>query len=142
MVRINARIPEKTKTWLLQNFKTKGAGAEYVLAAVPELYRRTLRDLKGRFTTGELSLMIDCVNATILTPQLAGQHLVINCVDSMELDGTASKWSVDRDGFTDSLQALSIFEAACLGIWARGFWESGTWEKEGGGLEEWVGKLA
>ena len=141
MLKIGPRISEKTSEWLTCQFSSRNAGAEYLLEVVPQLYRRTLRDLRGRFTPGELSLMLDCMNATMLTPQLAGQQLAINCIDSMELDLTAEKWSVDRQAFTERLQALSLWESACLEIWARGFWESGTWKQENG-LREWVGQLA
>jgi hypothetical protein len=56
----------------------------------------------------------------------------------MDLDGTDTKWSIDRQEFTGRLTSLSIFEAACLEIWAHAFWESDVEED----LENWLRQLA
>lgn len=135
-MKLGPRISDTAATWLSAHFSSRNAGAEYILEAFPELYRRVLRDLDGRFTPGELSLMLDVMNGHMLTPQLAGQSLIISCVDSMDLDGTGEKWKIDPEGFTDSLQGLRPFELACLEIWARAFWESGKGE-----LKNWVAQL-
>jgi len=135
-MKLGPRISDTAATWLSAHFSTRNAGAEYILEAFPELYRRVLRDLKGRFTPGELSLLLDVMNGHMLTPQLAGQSLIISCVDSMALDGTDTKWGVDAQGFADSLQGCRPFELACLEIWAQAFWESGNGE-----LRNWVAQL-
>lgn len=119
---ISPRIAPVVEDWLTENFKTRTGGAEYVLEAFYSLYRRTMHELKGRFADGELKLMLDVFNSTALTPGIAGQQLLISCVDGMELDNMDDKWDVDRASLTGKLQALSLFEAACLEIWANGFW--------------------
>jgi len=107
---------------LVQQFRDPATGIEHIVRTLAMLYRRTLADLKGRFDQGELSLMLDVFNATALMPQIAGQHLLINCVDGMELDRLDKKWKVDRPEFTKKLEALTLLEAACLEFWANGFW--------------------
>ncbi|MBW2345630.1 MAG: hypothetical protein JRF53_16845, partial [Deltaproteobacteria bacterium] len=67
---LGPRIGPQTEKWLEGIFSAKHPGAEYVLEMTPSLYSRTLDDLKGRFGDGELSLMIDVFNSTMLTPQL------------------------------------------------------------------------
>jgi len=88
--------------------------------------------------------MIDVFNSTALTPQLAGQHIEIQCVDGMALDNLDEKWDVNKEGFIEKLKSLTIFEAACLEIWANGFWYGG-WHPEGiygaGELEEYISRL-
>jgi hypothetical protein len=136
-MKIGPRISESAGAWLGQNFSSRNAGAEYVLEAFPECYRRTMYDLKGRFSAGELSLLIDTFNSTMLSPRLAGQHLALSAHDSMILDGTDQKWSVDREGFEAKIAALSFFECAALEIWVKAFWE----QHEKNNLEEYVAFL-
>lgn len=107
---------------LVQQFRDPATGVEHIVRTLSMIYKRTMADLKGKFTPAELSLMIDVFNSTALMPQIAGQHMLINCVDGMELDGLDNKWKVGREAFTAKLQALTLIEAACLEIWANGFW--------------------
>lgn len=107
---------------LVQQFRDPATGVEHIVRTLSMIYKRTMADLKGKFTPAELSLMIDVFNSTALMPQIAGQHMLINCADGMELDGLDKKWQVDRAEFTEKLEALTLTEAACLEIWASGFW--------------------
>jgi len=138
--KISPRVSESATAWLTDHFKSKSAGAEYVLEAFPELYRRELHNLTGVFSTGELSLMLDVMNGHLLTPQFAGQSLSLSCEDGMSLDGLHEKWEIDREAFLAKLSNRTLLQLACLEIWARAFWESGAWEKDGG-LEAWVAAL-
>ena len=67
------RLSEQTSAFFRDNFRTLNAGAEYALEAWGPLYRRTLAYLRGKFTRGELLLMVDSFNSTFLMPTLAGQ---------------------------------------------------------------------
>jgi len=119
---IAPRISDRSAEFYPQIFSSLHFGTTYTLDAFPALYQRTLHDLRGKFGQGELSLLIDVFNSTMLTPQLAGQHLYLQAQDGMELDGLDEKWAVDREAFLKKLDALPVFAAACLEIWANGFW--------------------
>ena len=90
------RLGDAHAEFILKSFPTLNAGCEYILNAWPGIVKRTLADLSGQFTAGELSLIIDVFNGTALTPGLAGQHIAINVADSIDLDHTDQKWSVDK----------------------------------------------
>ncbi|RLC76939.1 MAG: hypothetical protein DRI61_12400, partial [Chloroflexi bacterium] len=120
---------------------TLNAGCEYILNAWPGIVKRTLADLSGQFTAGELSLIIDVFNGTALTPGLAGQHIAINVADSIDLDHTDQKWSVDKKTILKKLQNLTIFQAAVLEIWANGFWY-GKNQPEKQNLKKYIRELA
>jgi outer membrane scaffolding protein for murein synthesis (MipA/OmpV family) len=137
---IGPRISIGAKGFYKERFSSLNAGAEYALEAFPVLYRRTLADLAGRFTAGELSVMLDVANGLALTPGIAGQHLVMECVDAMALDGLDSKWRVVTKDFLEKLQALSLFQCACLEVWARAYWESDYYQKDNS-LAEYVKPL-
>ena len=137
-MKVGPRISNSASAWLEANFSSRGAGAEYVLECFPELYRRALHDLVGHFTAGELSLLVDTFNATMLVPQIVGQHLEISAHDSMLLDHTDGKWGADADDLLAKIRALTLFERACLEIWVKALWE----QAEHDNLEEWVARLA
>lgn len=127
---IAPRITPECRAYLTENFKNANAGAEYTLESANVLYRQTLIGLKGRFSQSELRLMIDVMNATILTPVIAGGQLTGNVADGMALDGLAEKWGVDADALNQKLRACHVFETNCLEIWANGFWYGGDVGKQ------------
>jgi hypothetical protein len=127
---VTPRISPQVGDWLEKTFSSRTSGAEYTLEAFYHLYRKTLAGVRGRFDQGELCLMLDVFNGTYLTPMIAGEHLLINAVDGMALDGLDEKWEVDRELFTGKLKSLTQIEAACLEIWATGFWRGGDTGKD------------
>lgn len=137
---IEARTDEKTAEWCEMNFGSRNDGAEFVLDVFPGLYRETLRELRGRFTEGELSLILDVMNGTMITPQLAGHSLAANAEDGMRLDRLDVKWETEPTAFMAKLGGLGMFERVCMEIWARAFWVSGAWERENG-LEDYIESL-
>jgi len=124
MKKINARINDNTEEFLNTFFKTKSSGAEYILDAMPGFYKRALHDIKDLFSDNELKAMIDTFNGTMLTPNLAGQHLHFGLVDSIELDGLDKKWDLDTESFLDKTRSLKPFESAMLEIWISGYWNN------------------
>lgn len=119
---VSPRVSDSAAEFYPGLFRSLNAGVEFALDAIPQLYRRTLHGLRGRFSRGELSLMIDVFNATALMPGILGQHLGIQCADGVALDELDEKWEIEKDPFLERIQALTLFEAACLELWATGFW--------------------
>ena len=137
---LGPRVSGITEQFLSTSFSYRHGGAEYVLEAFPVLYRRALAEIRGRFSTGELSLIVDVSNASLLTPGMAGQHLIPQVEDGISLDGLDRKWGVDGAPFLARLRELTSFQAAALEVWGRAFWE-GQPEKRGA-LEKYVQALA
>ena len=135
------RIGEQSAEFYKGLFQSLNWGLEYTLDAFPALYRRTLHDMRGVFSRGELSLMIDVFNATALMPGLAGQHLDAQVADGIELDRLDEKWEIDGTALNNKIAALPIFARACLEIWANGFWYREKTE-EPLDLEAWIKQLA
>lgn len=132
------RIADKSAEWYKSTFGSVNAGLEYILDAFPQIYRLTLNNLKGRFSRGELMLMIDVNNGLILTPRIAGQHLDAQVSDGIALDKLDEKWEIDGDVLNGKIAALTIFEAACLELWVQAFWE----RHEDLDVKEYVGDMA
>ena len=138
---IGPRILESTADFLRQKFETTNSGAEIVLEAFPNLYEQALSDLRGKFSMGELCLMIDVMNGLMLTPGQLGHILVADVEDGISLDGLDEKWKVDSEDMIARLRALPFFYICVLEVWSKVFWTSGIFEKEDG-LDEWAGPLA
>ena len=124
-------------------FDNLNAGVTYALEAFLPLYRRTLHEIRGKFTEGELSLLIDVSNGLCLTPGIAGQHTITQVADGCDLDKLDEKWEIDKKTFVEKLESLPIFSLACLEVWATGFWcsknsqgEVGTYQ--GNDIKKWM----
>lgn len=130
-------IDDKCADFYKMTWGSVNAGTTYVLDAFPALYKRTLEDLKGRFSREELLLMIDVNNGLWLTPRIAGQHMDAQVSDGIALDHLDEKWEIDGDVLNKKVADLSIFEAACLEIWIMAFWE----QKEHENIEAYVAEL-
>ena len=127
---IGPRVGKAAEAWLEERFRTRTAGAEYILGMMPRMYARTMEGLKGKFTRAELRVMVEVGNGLELTPGLAGQHLEADCADGMALDGLGEKYGVqDGEDFLLRVALLTDFERACLEIWANGYWYGRTGEE-------------
>ena len=131
------RISDKSAEWYKHTFGTVNAGAEYILDSVPQMYRITLDRLKGRFSRGELMVMVD-VNPGALTARIAGQHMGMQVADGIALDHLDEKWEIDGKKLNEKIAGLTIFETACLELWVKAFWEN----HEQLDLENYVAELA
>ena len=142
MVKTAPRINKSTADFLPDYFVSINAGCEYVLNSWPGLFKRALDEMKGRFTEGELSVMLDVMDGTIIIAGNYGRHLIGNCQDGIALDGLNKKWKIDKKVFLEKLEALSTFEAACLEVWSNGFWYSkNNWQTKVNDIEKYIKML-
>lgn len=124
MKKIGPRVSETTEKFLKTNFKSLSGGAEYCLEAMPAVARKFMGlDFKGRLSREELYLIIDVMNGTMLSPQIAGQHIPLNVEDGIALDHLDQKWEVDGPALVEKLKAMSTPELFFLEIWVQGFWQ-------------------
>lgn len=139
IVKTAPRIVEKTADFYRGKFSTLNSGLEYVLEAMPDLYAHTLHALRGKFSRGELMLMIDVMNGHWYNPHGAGQEIPPNVADGMALDALDEKWGIpDKWALNKKLLDLHQFERACLEIWIQAFWN----QDEHDNLEEYVKQLS
>jgi len=135
--KVTTRTPESAVKWLENHFETKTEGAEFVLQAFPDLYARTLHELRGIFSRGELCALLDVFNGVWLTAEIGGQHLLLEIHDAIQLNGLDAKWKIDGPDFLERLKELPFAAKVALELWATGFWKSGAWEDQANGVENW-----
>lgn len=136
---LGPRIDDSSYAFLDRTFDNTHQGARFVLEAFPTLYQHGLREIRGRFSAGELKLLIDSYNGTGLTAQIAGQVLVGHVEDAMSLDALDSKWGVQAGDFLARLRSLTSFHAATLELWATAFWH--TDYDAPGSMERYIASL-
>lgn len=114
-------------------FENAASGIDYAVRALGTLYRMSLREIKtkGVFDAKELYLILDVMNGTMLTPQMAGQQIGGNVADGIALDCLDKKWEIDGKALNDKISKLSLIEAAAIEIWAISFWETRAYESVG-----------
>lgn len=132
------RILDKSTDFYKLTFETLNAGLEFILDSFPRLYRQTIFDLRGKFTRGELMLLIDVNNGTMLSPDTIGWSAAANAVDGIKLDRLDKKWNINGKAFVAKLQTLTIFELACLELWVQTFWN----QDKHNNIEEYVKGLS
>lgn len=114
------RIREGAKNWYAENFATTNAGVVFILESFPELYKRALLEIKGRFSREELLLIVDVYNATALTPGMPMLDAQVS--DGIALDSLHKKWEIDGSELVKKITGLTSFQSAILEIWANGYW--------------------
>ena len=135
---VSPRVFEETQAWYAKTFESVNAGSEFILEAFPHLFKLTISRLKGKFSPGDLMLMIDVMNSAMLMPQHMGWTLPANVIDGIALDHLDKKWKIDGDKLNKKLAELHLFESSCLEIWIQGFWN----QDDHSNIEEYVDALS
>jgi len=123
---ISPRLDDKDADFYATLFGNKNAGAEYMLAAFPALYRSAQKIFKAVLTSDEQKLIIDSYNSTMITPDWAGRFVSTHITDAIELEKLDEKWDVKKKDFIAKLETLDTFTLACIEIFAKAFWEQET----------------
>jgi hypothetical protein len=122
MPKVNPSISDMSADFYEEKFRSRNAGCEYFLDAIPSLYKHTMWSLKGRFDGDELKLIVDLFNSTQLSPSFAGQQMNGKINDGVKLDGMDKKYDVNGVRLMEKIDNLTLFERACLELWANGYW--------------------
>jgi len=136
------KININTAKWYERHFNTLNAGATWTLESLPIIYRQSLAEMRGKFTRGELCMMIDVLNgvAALMTygsHGLAGQHLPFSVHDSFNLypGQFEEKWDIQSGAMNAKIAGLTRFQIICLEIWAAG-WRGGVDYQDAGAIDD------
>jgi len=101
------------------------------LPAQQALLLAALEEIRGQFTRGEVSCMLDVNNGVYLTAGLIGQHTAMNVADSPEMD---EKWGVETRSLARRIHALTATQRVAIELWTASMWsrheENDHWEKQ------------
>lgn len=127
-MKVAPRLNRITGEFIASHFDTLNSGCEFTLETLPVLYRRTIQEIKGRFTASELALLLSVSeNVTMVSAgvgQLAGQHIALAVSDSFSLypGKLESDYGVECQHVLNKLAGLTAFQLICLEIWLAKYW--------------------
>lgn len=82
--------------------------------------------MDATLTEGELLMVLDVMNGTIVTPGLEGRCVVINVEDSFIIypGMYEEKWGVDKKVMLEKLRAMPADWLVLIEKWATDYWDS------------------
>ena len=123
MPQVAARITDEHEQWLKANFRTKGAGAEFLLPWAAENFTRAQAACRVMFSDPELKTIIFAHKDTRLLPEhTRAQFLVMRVVDACELRMAHTQFAASRTTLEAKLRKLDDMQATALSVWAAAFW--------------------
>lgn len=122
MPQISVRLPDDFTAKLEERGDRAGV-IRSTLDRYWDLLQRARPALREKFSAAELSLIADASNGTIYDTWSI-PALWMGIEDSINLDGTADKWSVDGPALVDKLKALTPAESHALVDAVERFWHA------------------
>jgi hypothetical protein len=130
MTQVAARIGAELERQLKALFRTKSAGAEFLLPWAMQTFGRALGQLKTEFSASELKTIVEAYKkvSRLLPEQCRQSYFLLRmreaCADeSVHLVHGASWPSLER-----KLERLDDTRAAALMVWAIAYWSSPVWD--------------
>jgi hypothetical protein len=137
MPQVAARITPDHERWLKEFFKTKSAGAEFILPWAVDTFFRALNAIKSQFTVPELMTIVEAHKEIKLLPdQSRLAYLQLRVQDACDLDLLHTKHNASKASIETKLKRLDDTQATALMIWATAFWVSK--ENQVTSLEDYV----
>jgi hypothetical protein len=123
-IRDNAQI-EKALTEI---FKNKTSGAETVLDSFSYLRFNTLEELKGIFTRGELTSLVDQRNGIIFDPRTSinKNMLILEADDKEKYDKQSGRFGYDHKILVEKINKLTSAQVFFLLLEINKMWEKGA----------------
>ena len=121
---ITVRISETHLQKLDELFRYRKEGVETAIDSFFTLRRVALAQLKGIFTEAELSALVDCFNATMLTKSMQAykETILAQVQDSNQYEGLYEKWAIDAATFEEKINQLTHLQAFFLQEELYRFW--------------------
>lgn len=125
MPQVAARINENQERWLKDYFRTKSAGAEFILPWAVDTFFHAIIGIKQIFSASELKTIVDAYKDTKLTPESTRlSYLLLRVNDACELNAVHMRHGASRNSLESKLKSLDDTQATALMVWASAFWVS------------------
>lgn len=125
MPQVAARINENQERWLKDYFRTKSAGAEFILPWAVDTFFRAITNIKQIFSASELKTIVEAYKDTKLTPESTRlSYLLLRVSDACETNAIHMRHGANRTSLDSKLKSLDDTQATALMVWASAFWVS------------------
>ena len=137
MPQVAARISQGQEKWLKDYFRTKSAGAEFILPWAVDTFFRAVSTIKHTFTPGELKTIVEAHKEVRLLPDHArSSYLVLRVVDACDLNMLHTRHGASKASLEAKLKRLDDTQATALMVWSAAFWVSRNCSAEN--LDEYI----
>ncbi len=125
MPQVAARINDDQEKWLKDYFRTKSAGAEFILPWAVDIFFRAINSVKQSFTPAELKTIVEVHKDLRLSPeQTRLSYLLLRVNDYCDMNAVHEKHGASRASLEAKLKKLDDTQATALMIWSSAFWVS------------------
>lgn len=137
MPQVAARITTDQEKWLKEYFKTKSAGAEFILPWAVDVFFKSIRNVSSDFSVAELKAILESHKDVKLLPNQSKQaYLLLRVEEACEEHNVHIQHGASKSNLEVKLRRLTDLQATALMIWATAYWVSKVWN--GVSVEDYV----
>ena len=137
MPQVAARISDEQEKWLKDYFRTKSAGAEFILPWAVDTFFRAISSIKGGFSGAELKTIVEAHKDLKLLPDHTRQsYLLLRIADACDVGNLHVRHGASRSSLEAKVKRLDDTQATALMVWASAFWVSRNCSAEN--LDEYI----
>ncbi len=128
MPQVAARITHDQEKWLKDYFKTKSAGAEFILPWAVDVFFKSIRNVSSDFSVAELKTILESHKEVKLLPNQSKQaYLMLRVDEACEEHNAHIQHGASKSNLEVKLRRLTDLQATALMIWATAYWVSKAW---------------
>lgn len=125
MPQVAARINDEQERWLKDYFRTKSAGAEFILPWAVDTFFRAITNIKSIFSIAELKTIVEAHKDLKLLPDHTRQtYLHLRVMDACDVGSLHMKYNANKGSLEAKIKRLDDTQATALMVWASAFWVS------------------
>ena len=137
MPQVAARISDEQEKWLKDYFRTKSAGAEFILPWAVDTFFRAIGSIKGLFSGAELKTIVEAHKDMKLLPDHTRQsYLLLRITDACDVNNLHVRHGASKSSLEAKVKRLDDTQATALMVWASAFWVSRNCSAEN--LDEYI----
>ncbi len=122
---VAARINDDQERWLKDYFRTKSAGAEFILPWAVDTFFRAITGIKHIFSAAELKTIVEAHKDMKLMPDHTRlSYLLLRVTDACDINGVHLRHGASKSSLETKIKSLDDTQATALMVWASAFWVS------------------
>ena len=128
MPQVAARITHDHEQWLKNYFRTKSAGAEFILPWAVDMFFKTLKSVAAEFSVSEMKTILEAHRDAKLLPNQSKQaYFLLRIEEACNERGIHTQNNTSRSTLELKIKRLTDIQATALMIWATAYWTSKVW---------------
>lgn len=125
MPQVAARINTEQERWLKEYFRSKTAGAEFILPWAVDAFFRSITAIKKLFTHAELMAILEMHRDVRLHPEHArASFLALRVEEACDIAHIHERFNASKSSLLSKVKSLNDTDATALMVWASAYWVS------------------